>query len=65
MAPVIDNSVVFQYLAGSQKRVFKFPIHYPDGVAFAVLLVGMTVPLIDHYTQPRIFGARAGDDGRV
>ena len=31
---------------------------YPDGVAFAVLLANMCVPLIDYYTQPRVFGAR-------
>lgn len=31
---------------------------YPDGVAFAVLLMGMTVPLLDQYTVPRVFGAR-------
>ena len=29
---------------------------YPDGVAFAVLLANMCVPLIDYYTQPRIYG---------
>lgn len=29
---------------------------YPDGVAFAVLLMNMCVPLIDQYTQPRVFG---------
>lgn len=33
---------------------------YPDGVAFAVLLMGMTVPLLDRYTLPRVFGARRG-----
>lgn len=31
---------------------------YPDGVAFAVLLANITVPLIDHYTQPRVYGHR-------
>lgn len=30
---------------------------YPDGVAFAVLIMNMLVPLIDHYTQPRVYGA--------
>ncbi|NOY65801.1 MAG: electron transport complex subunit RsxD [Gammaproteobacteria bacterium] len=30
---------------------------YPDGIAFAVLLMNMAVPTIDYYTQPRIFGA--------
>jgi len=31
---------------------------YPDGVAFAVLLIGLTVPLLDYYTTPRVFGVR-------
>ena len=30
---------------------------YPDGIAFAVLLMNMLVPLIDYYTQPRVYGA--------
>lgn len=29
---------------------------YPDGVAFAVLLMNMAVPTIDYYTQPRVYG---------
>ncbi len=29
---------------------------YPDGVAFAVLIMNMAVPLIDNYTRPRVFG---------
>ncbi len=29
---------------------------YPDGVAFAVLLMNAAVPLIDHYTRPRVYG---------
>lgn len=29
---------------------------YPDAVAFAVLLINITVPLIDYYTQPKVFG---------
>ena len=29
---------------------------YPDGVAFGVLIANMAVPLIDHYTQPRVYG---------
>ncbi len=29
---------------------------YPDGVAFAVLLMNFSVPLIDRYTIPRIYG---------
>lgn len=29
---------------------------YPDGVAFAVLLMNMAVPLIDRWTRPRVYG---------
>jgi len=29
---------------------------YPDGFAFAVLLMNLAVPIIDRYTQPRIYG---------
>ena len=29
---------------------------YPDGVAFAVLMMNMAAPLIDRYTVPRIYG---------
>jgi electron transport complex protein RnfD len=33
---------------------------YPDGMAFAVLLMNMAAPTIDHYTQPRVFGQGGG-----
>ncbi|MDQ7015702.1 MAG: electron transport complex subunit RsxD [Gammaproteobacteria bacterium] len=29
---------------------------YPDGIAFAVLLMNMVVPTIDHYIKPAVFG---------
>jgi electron transport complex protein RnfD len=29
---------------------------YPDGVAFAVLLMNLAVPLIDRWTRPRVYG---------
>jgi electron transport complex protein RnfD len=29
---------------------------FPDGVAFAVILANMCVPLIDYYTKPRTYG---------
>lgn len=35
---------------------------YPEGVAFAILLMNAATPLIDHYTRPRIFGRHR--DGR-
>ena len=31
---------------------------YPDALAFAVLLGNMCVPLIDYYTQPKVYGGK-------
>lgn len=31
---------------------------YPDGVAFAVLLMNMTAPTIDYYTKTRVYGSQ-------
>jgi electron transport complex protein RnfD len=33
---------------------------FPDGVAFAALLMNICVPLIDTYTQPAVFGKKGG-----
>ena len=30
--------------------------NYPDSIAFAVLIMNMAAPLIDYYTQPRVYG---------
>lgn len=30
---------------------------YPEGVSFAIILMNLTVPLLDRYTRPGIFGA--------
>lgn len=32
---------------------------YPDAIAFSVLLMNMCVPLLDYYTQPRVYGHQA------
>jgi Na+-translocating ferredoxin:NAD+ oxidoreductase RnfD subunit len=29
---------------------------YPEGVAFAVMLMNAATPIIDHYVKPRIYG---------
>ncbi len=29
---------------------------YPEGVSYSILLMNLTVPLIDKYTKPRVFG---------
>ena len=33
---------------------------YPDGIAFAVVLMNMAVPLLDYYTQPKTYGTVDG-----
>ena len=33
---------------------------YPDAIAFAVLLMNICVPLLDYYTQPRVYGHSDG-----
>jgi len=42
--------------AGALTLVIRLWGGYPDGVAFAVLLMNMVAPLIDRYTRPRIYG---------
>ncbi len=37
---------------------------FPDGVAFAALLMNICVPLIDTYTQPKVFGKKDKDYGK-
>lgn len=36
---------------------------YPDGVAFAVLIMNMCAPTIDHFTRPRTYGHRKAKRG--
>lgn len=48
--------LVFGFGAGFLTIVIRTWGGYPDGVAFAILLMNVCVPLIDQYTQPRIYG---------
>ena len=34
--------------------------NYPDAIAFSVLIMNMSVPMIDYFTQTRVFGAKSG-----
>ncbi len=36
---------------------------YPDGVAFAVLLMNLAAPTIDYFTRPRTYGHRKAERG--
>ncbi|MCW9734139.1 electron transport complex subunit RsxD [Avibacterium sp. 20-15] len=52
------GKLVFGTIIGLLVCLIRFNGNYPDGVAFAVLLANICVPLIDHYTRPRVAGHR-------
>ncbi len=51
-----SGRLIYGFLIGVLVVVIRVFGGYPDGVAFAVLLMNITVPLIDYYTQPKVFG---------
>jgi electron transport complex protein RnfD len=53
----LKGRLVFGAGVGALTYIIRIWGGYPDGVAFAVLLMNMLVPLIDYYTQPRVYGA--------
>jgi electron transport complex protein RnfD len=48
--------LIFGFGAGLLTIIIRTWGGYPDGVAFAILLMNLSVPLIDAWTQPRIYG---------
>lgn len=52
------GKLVFGAGVGTLAYVIRVFGGYPDGIAFAVLLMNIAAPLIDHFTQPPIFGMK-------
>ncbi|GAA5213090.1 electron transport complex subunit RsxD [Corallincola platygyrae] len=52
----VKGRLIFGGLIGLLVYLIRTHGGYPDGMAFAVLLANMCVPLIDYYTQPRTYG---------
>ncbi|MDR0717797.1 MAG: RnfABCDGE type electron transport complex subunit D [Azoarcus sp.] len=53
---------VFGLGAGIMTWIIRSLGGYPEGVAFAILFMNASTPLIDHCTRPRVFGrTRAGE----
>lgn len=54
------NTALGQFIFGAGCGALTYLIrtwgNFPEGVAFAVLLMNTLVPIIDHYIRPRIFG---------
>lgn len=61
------GKLIFGLGAGVLTIVIRTWGGFPDGVAFAILLMNVCVPLIDQYTQPRVYGeavVKRGDAGK-
>ncbi|MBF0750971.1 MULTISPECIES: electron transport complex subunit RsxD [unclassified Pasteurella] len=52
------GKIAFGALVGLFVYLIRYHGNFPDGVAFAILLSNICVPLIDHYTRPRVTGYR-------
>ena len=50
------GQIVYGISIGSFIYIIRTWGAYPDSVAFAILIMNMAVPVIDYYTQPRVFG---------
>jgi len=56
-ATTIKGRLVFGAGVGLLTYIIRIWGGYPDGIAFAIIIMNMLVPLIDYYTQPRVYGA--------
>ncbi|MBU2917064.1 electron transport complex subunit RsxD [Psychrosphaera sp. F3M07] len=52
----IKGRLIFGAIVGALIFMIREWGGYPDGVAFAVLLANLGVPLIDYYTKPTVYG---------
>jgi electron transport complex protein RnfD len=50
------GQIVFGIGCGAFTFIIRTWAGYPEGVAFAVMLMNGATPLIDHYIKPRIYG---------
>jgi len=51
-----NGRLLFGVAVGSLTYIIRIKSSYPDGLAFATLLINITAPTIDYYTKPRTFG---------
>ncbi|TNC97030.1 MAG: electron transport complex protein RnfD [Gallionellaceae bacterium] len=52
------GKIIFAVGAGILTYLIRVFGGFPDGMAFATLLMNICVPLIDAYTQPKVFGKK-------
>jgi Na+-translocating ferredoxin:NAD+ oxidoreductase subunit D len=56
----LRGKLIFAAGAGFLTYIIRVFGGFPDGMAFATLLMNICVPLIDLYTQPKVFGKKGG-----
>jgi electron transport complex protein RnfD len=54
----VRGKFIFAFGAGVITYLIRAFGGFPDGIAFAALLMNICVPLIDAYTQPKVFGKK-------
>lgn len=52
----VKGQVIFAVGCGILTALIRLFGGFPEGVCFSILLMNTAVPLIDRYTQPRVFG---------
>lgn len=50
------GQLIFGFACGLMTWIIRTWGGYPEGVAFAVMLMNAATPIIDHYVKPRIYG---------
>jgi electron transport complex protein RnfD len=52
------------YGAGAGLLTFLIRVYgsFPEGVSLAIILMNITAPMINRYTQPRIFGKAEAEE---
>jgi len=59
------GKLIFGFCAGILIYVIRAWGGYPDAVAFSVLIMNLSAPTIDYYTQPRTYGHTKSKSGYV
>ena len=50
------GQLIFGFGCGLLTVIIRLIGGFPEGVSFAILLMNITVPLLDRYIQPKVFG---------
>lgn len=52
------GQVVFAIGCGLMTALIRAYGGYPEGVSYSILLMNIATPLIERYTQPKVFGTQ-------